>query len=693
MSEVIGKISDVTQQLLNWVIKPQVAVVLMLYFVTLIAVQFGPIKGYFSGVYSVFWLTLLIFVEVTGKSSFGEKVTSRLNAFAEFLNNRGSFRSNALVEMPKFALIRVAFGLFLAERSVWVIVYLYPSDWASPLLMSVVMANLIVAVLVTIGMLTQLSLLFSVVVLWQMGDGVMQTSTLGNDIAAMLAFLLMVVNAGAHYSVDGIIRKKHNWLGRLVSFTYYRSGLPQDNVLQIGKFLALLAYWSVCVYSLMMHLNEPAWMNGTAGPLLLTNNFMSSFYSEFEQFFQLGSWAVFLGSMSLWAMMPWYVLLLPCVLIGGIWRAYAIIWGLLFFAISLFVLNLGWLAEFEFLFFAALFWQSTFISHKKSLNVAYDDRCNLCDRTINVIRFLDIFGRVELKPVSKNHDWLREMDIDPTRALSDLYGVETNADNRTTYGYDFYITLTRNIFLLLPAYPFLLIGKWIGIGPMIYRYIADRRTTLFGVCEVPTQKPDVTIKKSDAGDLIQIRQSNVIVPITTHFVFLTFVYFLFMPIPYLGWSGTPVPNSFKQIKRYSTGAAHVYGIAPINVFNKTDLRMSENWFTIVNIDKSGEELLLPIFNTDGSRLSMHKSDRVYFGYTLRFRRKYIGKQGCHFDKELGFLKRFARYYRNHLEAGTNSSNKFVYKQYRQLIPNDSEIVLGWFKPNKIEVTCSMPFKL
>ena len=554
MPKVLEKIFKKIRVLPNKITySPFVVVILAMFSIVLIAVQYGPISKHFTGVYLVFWLTLLAVVFITNGTSVGKNITNKLNAFAEFLNKRGSFRSNALAELPKFALIRMAFGLFLFERSMWVIVYLFPSDWASPLLVSVVIANLIFAALVTVGLFTQLSLAYFILVQWQVGELVSSTSTLGNDIGAMLALLLMFANAGAHFSIDGIIRKKVNWLGRLVSFTYYQSGLPQDNVLQIGKFLALLAYWSVCVFSLMKHINEPAWMNGSAGPLLLANNFMSSYFAEFEQFFQLGPWAVFLGSASLWAMLPWYVLILPCVLVGGILRAYAIVWGLLFFAISLFVLNLGWLAEFEFLFFAALFWQTSFILRGKSLFVAYDDRCNLCDRTINVIRFLDIFGRVELKPVSENQEWLREMDIDPTRALSDLYGVETTDGNRTTYGYDFYITLTRNIFLLLPAYPFLIVGKWIGIGPMIYRYIADRRTKLFGVCEVPTPKPDGAIKNSDAGDLVQIRQADVIVPVTMHFVFLTFVYFLFMPIPYLGWSGTPVPNSFKQIKRYSTG--------------------------------------------------------------------------------------------------------------------------------------------
>lgn len=53
---------------------------------------------------------------------------------------------------------------------------------------------------------------------------------------------------------------------------------------------------------------------------------------------------------------------------------------------------------------AGWFWQSKFMSGANVLNVAYDDRCNLCDRTVTFVKAVDVFGRVELKPLSKNQD-------------------------------------------------------------------------------------------------------------------------------------------------------------------------------------------------------------------------------------------------------------------------------------------------
>jgi hypothetical protein len=110
-------------------------------------------------------------------------------------------------------------------------------------------------------------------------------------------------------------------------------------------------------------------------------------------------------------------------------------------------------------------------------------------------------------------------------------------------------------------------------------------------------------------------------------------------------------------------SAHIYGIAPINVFNKTDLLMSENWFVLLTSD--GE--LLPITNYDGSRGLLHKSDRIYFGHTLRYRRKVIGVDGCHFEEHEEKIKYLAK-------VGLNSlgrvRDKYVsYIQFNQALPD------------------------
>ena len=60
------------------------------------------------------------------------------------------------------------------------------------------------------------------------------------------------------------------------------------------------------------------------------------------------------------------------------------------------------------------------------------------------------------------------------------------------------------------------------------------------------------------------------------------------------------------------GQASLFGIQHIDVFNKTDLKMSENWFTLEILNKKNNEEMIPFYNVDGSRGAYHKS----IGYTL-----------------------------------------------------------------------------
>ena len=403
---------------------------------------------------------------------------------------------------------------------------------------------------------------------------------------------------------------------------YYASA-PSAATINNAKFLALFSFWLVCLYSLSMHLNEPAWMTGVAGPQLLSNNFMSLYYAPLMQLFEHSELAVYLARIALWMMLPWYLLLFPAVLAGGWFRRYAIGWGVLFFILSKFVLQLGWLAEIELLFWLGLFWSDGGIVRGKRFAVAFDDTCNLCDRTVQFVRAADIFDRVELKPASANKEWLARYGISYQRAMEDLHGIDTET-GRIDAGYDFYIALSKQVALLWPLYPILLLGKWLRIGPVIYRWIAARRKAIFGVCKLPSRKPAPPVF-AQTDDRWQVRW---VATVTLHVFLLGFFYFLAIPAPYVGHAGwrSKLGND-----------AHVYGITPIDVFNRTDLRMMENWFTLHALD-GDTATLVPIFNENGQRLAYHRSDRIYFGITLVWRRIAIGSNGCLFEKSRPIVK-------------------------------------------------------
>lgn len=632
-----------------------------------------------------FGLALLLVIVFTWKG-VALPLSSGLNRFARWLSARGAFTSDAVREAPKFALIRIVFGVFLFDRVMAIAVRMPATDWADTQVVLPVVLVTILSIMLTVGFATQLVLVAFIVWDWQLFEYWMASRTLGNDIASMLALLLLLTNAGAHFSVDGWLRKKAGAIGAAVRYTYFEDGIAPNNVVQIAKFVTLGSYWLVCVFSLMMHLSETAWMTGSAGPHLLTNQFMSRYGDEFTYLFQVGGTpAVWLARVSLWVMLPWYLLVLPGVLMGRWMRAYIIGWGILFFCLSRFVLQLGWLADFEFLFWIGLFLSPRLLGSQDDLAVAYDDRCSLCDRTVNFIRRLDLFGRIELRPVSQNHEWLQERGISATDALTDLYGVEATSGEINS-GYDFYVRLTRKLFLLWPVYPVLLLGRFLKVGPMVYRVIADRRTKLFGVCQMATPKPNVRVKSNISADR-DIGFGNPLLPLVVHWSFFAIAFLWHIPAPFVGHDGMPAPFGKDKDFKHIVNAAHIYGIAPINVFNQTDLRMTENWFTLSQEGDNGERELLPVFNEKGQRLGLHRSDRLYFGHTVPFRRKTIDKEGCHFEQwsaQMAFLA-------SHSFSQDAVPDEIVYTQYFQaLVPNE-DVFRGNFYPETPRIICQVTF--
>jgi predicted DCC family thiol-disulfide oxidoreductase YuxK len=664
-------------------VKAFAAIVASYLFVLVVATLMGG--GWYLRRLDAFYICLLIAFAAYAVDPVRERVNATLNGFAEFLSRRGAFKSDTAIEAPKFALIRILFGVFLVERAIWILVYLQPSDWTRPEIWLVACVSLIAGAMVLVGFFTQFALAYLVLVQWQLGDWALATSTLGNYVGAMLAFLLAFANAGAHFSLDRLLMKRGGRIGAVAAAFYYRDGLPAAAVLQLAKFLTLFGYWLVCVYSLSMHLNEPAWMTGTAGPLVLSNNFMSRYDEAFVAFFSMGEWAVWIGRLALWSMLPWYAVVMPFVLLGGIFRTYVIVWAVLFFLLSLFVLQLGWLAHFEFLLLAGWFWQSWLMTGPRTLHVAYDDRCNLCDRTVNFVKRVDMFGRVELRPLSKNESWLRETGIAPEDAQKDLYGVDISS-GKIGKGYEFYVMLSRNVVLLLPLFPLLVIGRYLG-GRAIYRFVAERRTRLFGVCELPTPKPSYEVVPSGAVLKRGLSGEDAIAPFSLQFLVLGLAYMLAIPSPYLGWSGVPMPGNIAQTMRDAGAAsARVYGIGPIDVFNETDLRMAENWFVVSGVRPDGEEVLLPIFAERGTRLAMHRSDRVYFGHTVRFRRSTIGLEGCFFESHGNGVRYLAERYRT-----SGAFDRLIYRQYLQLLPPSEQILQGRMEAQSVVKICEIEF--
>jgi len=614
-----------------------------------------------------FFSTLLISYLILYRIPIVNKFNNYL--FRNLSNN--AFPAISDFEFNKFSLLRIFFGIIIFVRGIYINEMLLP-DEAELIFLSFLI--LLGAFFLIIGFFTQWVLIFFVFYMWSFGDVLLQKVTLGDSVASMVAVLLFSLNAGKHLSLDSIFLNRFKIPYQFL--LYFKGKLTREYIF-FAKLSAIICFWALCMHSVSMHINESGWMDGSTGPLLLSSSFMSRWGPEFTYIFGLNEFFVLGAKISIWIMMFWYPSILPFVLIGGILRSYTIIWGWLFIILSLTVLQLGYLAEIEIILWLALFWTSSGMNPKNRLEVIYDDQCNLCDRIIKIVTFLDIFGMIELKPISKNKLYLTKINLKKEDALSDLYGLRMS-DGLLFSGYNFYYQLSKTLVLLWPFSVIIYTGKAFSIGPKVYSYIAKRRRTLFGVCSLPS-------KKYSHSNNVENSSSNFSMIIFIHSSFLAICYLLATPIPYMGWSG---------INNKGVKPALTYGMIPINVFNAADLKMSENWFTI-NSTTFNE--LVPLLDHDGSRLYMHRSDRIYFGGTLLLRRHFINDASCAIGKyqlsgEYEYMEYFSKVYLN-LKNAPSGSYDFKYKQFQQLLPDSREIQKNNFKKNDTKLICEIDFKI
>jgi len=618
----------------------------------------------------LFFIVSLVIAQILARSKTYKNL---INKFSNFLTKR-AFPEHSETNFNFFGILRILFACILLIRSWNSWIYLLPEEQFG-LVGAVYLAELIAGIFLLVGLLTQHILIFFIGFAWQIGEKITLSATLGNDIAAMLAFLLIFCQAGRYLSVDSkIISIFKN--SRLLLL--YRSDIPNHSAIALFKFIVLFMYSLVCIYSLATHLNEPAWMTGLVGPLLLSSSYMSPFYEIFRLIFESSPNAVLFSSISLYVMIAWYACIIPFVLIGGLLRAFIIVWGVLFFVLSTFFLGLGSLGEIEIVLWLALFWPARWgLNGFKEINIYYDDKCNLCDKTLQFFCVIDIFNRIETKPLSKNFQSLEKLGVSYEEALNDLYAVDAT-NNKITFGYNMYYFLSTKIFLLFPIFPFLLIGYLFKIGPTIYSFIAKRRRNLFGVCKIPSPQKTYLIKTTSS------ESNNVEKGFILHILILGFIYLITIPTPFL--FENPIRKSIPYIY---PATAHVYGMTPINVFNKEDLLMSSIWFIL----KDEEDNLLPIYNYDGSRGVLHDSDRIYFGKSLPFRRFAIGSNGCIFNQHKNRIEYMAKVAMKERYQGSRVK-KIKYIQYFQAPPNFNNLKnKNILKLNSIEKVCEREFEI
>jgi hypothetical protein len=246
--------------------------------------------------------------------------------------------------------VRVGFGLAVLHQSLDIYGFALLSSEPAFLATTTLIAALL-GLLVAAGALTSLALLgFLALVTLAPPVGY-----LGMQVARLVAFGLLLLDAGQAAGLGALVRKRMRRGSGLEARLSFGERSPA--ALARTRLLLVALYWTVAFSGIRFHLEDPFWHRGDVLQLALTTPYLTDHYAFFETVRDrapvLYDRVLTLG---LGVQAAWQSLLL--LLFLPRWRilqAFAVLQGLAFFLVSLFVLNLGYLGVFELLLWMLLF--------------------------------------------------------------------------------------------------------------------------------------------------------------------------------------------------------------------------------------------------------------------------------------------------------------------------------------------------
>ncbi|BCF98059.1 hypothetical protein PPGU19_026280 [Paraburkholderia sp. PGU19] len=537
-------------------------------------------------------LLALLILQIPAARRVGACYFSTLSRFA---TKMGIDPTDVYRDAVKIDLIRILFGALVSYRYIPQLQYALAAG--TPEQVAVASLSLLLAGCLVIGFAVPLASLALGILINPVIDTYLANPGIGSLVISMMALALVVLPAGTTLSVDAKLLQRP-W-GAATRALYAAWGSPSIERARVARLLPLLAYASISFCSAFQHSHEPEWQSGDMVGLLLMLPLMNpGSHAAF-------SWAAehaprlysALSDIATGGMLAWQVLMIPLLLINRYTRILCIVWGIPFFLASQHMLNIKMLGVFEYVLWGLIFINVPGRADRQTVTVFFDDRCNLCDRTVRTISFVDVFRLIEFAPLSKNIERMRTHGVTEDDAQKDLVGVFAGHWNRS--GYDLYLAITARVALLLPLWPVLKLGAISGIGPAIYRYVADRRRRLWGVCEMPKyRKRSASLPHLPEGSGLGIAPA-----IAIAFSVLLAAFVIAIPSE-TGWvKEGPAARTVAHV----LGRAHlIFGMSRIDVFNKYDLEVYKHYVPMQVKDQDGSmspAVLIPNNETSRSRLT------------------------------------------------------------------------------------------
>lgn len=440
-------------------------------------------------------------------------------------------------------------------------------------------------------------------------DQFFKTGTLGTLTLQWTLIPFILVNSGYYYSLDCYFLKKNNCLGRALKQINSFFGAKNVNEITAAYFLAFFGYGLISLAAVQLHLSDNTWLAGLTVKSLLLNPYLCKYYDFFQYLdHQIPALLSVSSVIAIICQSFFQLFMIPLVFLK-IGQKFVFYWGLVFFAVSLFFINLSYLPHIEILLWAMVFLPVE--TGRKTVKVFYDDHCNLCKKSIWILKSLDIHDKIIYLPLSKNSERVEQLVCTKDKIKADsMVGV---VNEKVYTGYQLYTKLCFINPLLYVLIPIFIIGEYSKIGPLIYDFFSKHRHRIFGTCEL-----------SFANHFHKKER----VAITRNSKYFTNIFYVSVCI----LSVLFILNTFFLLRRSNKlyEITRMFGLEAPNVFNTFDLKMGDVWMEIYRIEK--EKLVqVPISGPNGRRLSYsgfdilnftnHNSDLIYYGMTLPFRRK------------------------------------------------------------------------
>ena len=512
---------------------------------------------------------------------------------------------DADAEIDKLAFVRMLTGIVVLVRVLPVVYgsYFYFDDALFGSLPAATVAGVAVVVLVacvTVGLFTPIALI-GTLLLYGTFDRLAHTQTLGTQILTLLLTLLLLTGAGSRRSLDAGLMQRGGALGRFVRRLYTLPGRLDEDALAVSYLLIFMSYAVISLGAILLHVHDSYWRHGYTLQVMLTSSYLSRAYELFRGLEAAAPGGLRAFSIVAGAGQAVFQLLMPALIFSRAGGWFVVVWGMNFFLASTFLLELSYLPYIEILLWAAIFFRAP---RRHPLAIYYDDYCNLCKRTVQTLRAIDFAAALDFRPASTSGTEAESHGIDLGTLSTSLHGVYRD---RVYAGYDLYLLITRRAPLLWVLAPILWILRLVRVGPMVYEAIARNRRRMFGTCEVAY---DVRRRYAARPPLRPYPQLAPALGFVCGVFVALFYGTLFLRLPDLD-SGSP---------RAAEGIYRL-GFEVPNVFNSTDLRMSDHWRVVYRQSRDGSWELVPFHAPDGRKLLYPRVvDILYFGNSLPWRR-------------------------------------------------------------------------